>query len=954
MPATIPTNIGPYRIDREIGRGGMGVVYLGHDTRLDRAVAIKALPPDVAADPERLQRFEREAKVLASLSHPNIAAIYGVEESGGARYLILEHVEGVSLAERLAGGRLALSDVLDIGHQIAAGLEAAHEGGIIHRDLKPGNVMITSSDQVKVVDFGLAKGRVAADSAIGDSPAYPTSPTPLPSSPTLSHSPTIQSPATMPGVILGTAAYLSPEQARGKPVDRRTDIWAFGCVLYECLTATRAFQGETASDTIAKILERDIDWSRLPKQTPPRIRELLGRCLEKDAKRRLRDIGDARLVIDEVKSGRDASGAVDAPETPSARGGGLDRLFAGKARALAVIGVLAAIAISNILGSSTRKTQPARAMVSILLPEQLRFVDGMVSGDGSAVLVIASPRSAEKSGAAPAAAKDPPETRIYSRRIESTDFAPIKGTDGAQFFAAVSQDSRFVSYAAPIAPNSNKFRLYKVPVGGTAPPTLICDLPTDARGYPAWLASGDLLGVSAGGKSYARITPNGAISEQKEFKITGFEGTVSGFGYPLPDDRGVFFTTRAYAGRVFHLGFGILDLKTGVARMLVEDGGSPNYLSPGLIVFTRGDRLLAAPFDRGRLEIKGDPVAVLDGLAVDGSYVHSDVRITSNGTLFYRSGGDISRDRRAIAVDANGNVSEWSGERRPFQGGLRASPDGSRFAAVIANASAIDEIWVSERHRPTSRRAIAVEGVDCENPTWSPDGRFVAYTQIAGADTDGVYLADLEGNSPTRLVCKANHDEDIRANSWTADGAALLVARRDAGRRTFLVVPTDPRAAGGEAIRPLFPDGGAHVGFVELSRDGTLLAYTSNESGPSEVYICGFGPNGITSRPLLVSGGDVGGPPRWGADGKRLYYRTSAPYRVMSVTIAREPRLGASEPKVVWDSEPLGLLNWMGEVLPDGSFLAIRRGDNEGDFKQVDVAFGFDQAVKERLQAAKK
>ncbi len=953
MPTTIPTSIGPYRIDREIGRGGMGVVFLGHDTRLDRPVAIKALPPEVAADPERLQRFEREAKVLASLSHPNIAAIHGVEESGGARYLILEHVEGESLAERLAGGRLPLSDVLDIGHQIAAGLEAAHEGGIIHRDLKPANVMITPSDQVKLVDFGLAKGRVTADSGLADSPSYPTSPTPLPSSPTLAHSPTIQSPATMPGVILGTAAYLSPEQARGKPVDRRTDIWAFGCVLYECLTGTRAFEGETASDTIAKILEREVDWSRLPRQTPPRIRELIGRCLEKDPKRRLRDIGDARLVIDEVKSGRDASGVVDAAGAQAARGGGLERLFAGRGRALIVIGVLAAMAIANVLGSKARSVSPMRAMVSVPIPEQLRFVDGMIAGDGSSILIIASPRGAESAGATPPGEKGVPERRIYVRRIESPDFTPIKGTEGARFFAAVSHDSRSVAYVAPIAPNSTRLRLYKVPVGGTAPPTQICDLPDDAQGYPAWLASGEILGVSGVGKSYVRIAPNGAVSAPKELRIAGFDGTLSSFGYPLPDDRAVFFATRGYSGRVFHLGFGVLDLKTGTAKMLVQDGGSPNYVGAGFIAFTRGDRLLAAPFDLGRLELKGDPVAVLDELAVDGSYTHSDARLASNGALFYRSGGDISRDRRAITVDANGTISEWSGERRPFQGGLRASPDGSRFAAVIANPSAIDEIWVSERHRPTSRRAIAVEGVDCEDPIWSGDGRWIAYTQFAGADTDGIYIADLEGSSPTRLVCKADHEEYIRAYSWTSDGTAVLVARNTGGRPTFLVVPTDPHGPNGGATRPLFPNGGAHVVASELSRDGRLLAYASDESGSSEVYVCEFGPTGIASRPLLVSPGG-GGASRWAADGKQLYYRTSTPYKVMSVTIAREPRLSASEPRLVWDSGSLGLLDWMGDILPNGSFLAVRRGDNEGDVKQVDVAFGFDQVVKQRLQAARK
>jgi predicted Ser/Thr protein kinase len=321
--STKPSTIGPYRVEREIARGGMGIVYEARDTRLDRTVAIKAMPEDVASDPERMARFEREARVLASLNHPNIAGIYGLEESEGRRYLALEHVQGETLADRLRRGPLPIGEAIEVCIQIAAALEAAHEAGVIHRDLKPGNVMITPGDAVKVLDFGLAKGRVAAESGMFDSPAIPSSPG-LPNSPTMAASPTFaQSPtmahsptfahsptigaATMPGVILGTAGYLSPEQARGKPVDRRTDIWSFGCVLYESLTGKLAFDGETVSDTIAKILERDVDWNALPKNTPPRVTELLHRCLEKDARKRLRDIGDARLALEEVKAGHGAA-----------------------------------------------------------------------------------------------------------------------------------------------------------------------------------------------------------------------------------------------------------------------------------------------------------------------------------------------------------------------------------------------------------------------------------------------------------------------------------------------------------------------------------------------------------------------------------------------------------------------------------------------------------------------
>src|SRR6267142_2108333 len=315
MAVQTGATIGPYKVDREIGRGGMGVIFLAHDTRLGRTVALKALPDDVASDTDRLQRFEREARVLASLNHPNIAAIYGLEEAEGRRYLALELIEGETLADKLSRGPLPLHEALDILIQITSGMEAAHDAGVVHRDLKPANVMITSQDQVKILDFGLAKGKVATDEeGLAKSPALIDSPTL--SSPTLPHSPTFINPATMAGVILGTAAYLSPEQARGKIVDRRTDIWSFGCVLYECLTGKRAFDGETVSDTIAKILERPMDWSTLPKATPARLRELLERCLTKDPRRRLRDIGDARLALEEVRSGRYAGTAAGEAAAP--------------------------------------------------------------------------------------------------------------------------------------------------------------------------------------------------------------------------------------------------------------------------------------------------------------------------------------------------------------------------------------------------------------------------------------------------------------------------------------------------------------------------------------------------------------------------------------------------------------------------------------------------------------
>src|SRR5882672_11780802 len=417
MSVTSGATIGPYKVDREIGRGGMGVVFLAHDTRLGRTVALKALPDDVAADPEHLQRFEREARVLASLNHPNVAAIYGLEESEGRRYLALEHIDGETLADRIARGPLPLQETLDICIQIAAGVEAAHDGGVVHRDLKPSNVMITPADQVKVLDFGLAKGRVATDeSGLAKSPALVdsrlSSPTLL-HSPTLPHSPTLVSPATLPGVILGTAAYLSPEQARGKIVDRRTDIWSFGCILYECITGKRAFEGETVSDTIAKILERPMDWSALPKHTPPRLRELLERCLERDPKRRLRDMGDARITLEEIKSGRhaaaDQAAAAPVPTNPK--------------RAAALIAAAAILgAALGALGWGALHHRPAERVTFLSLPLPRDTQMESAVGDDDVIAMVCRPVGASST--------DRSSGRLYIRRMDEPQFELIRGTEG--------------------------------------------------------------------------------------------------------------------------------------------------------------------------------------------------------------------------------------------------------------------------------------------------------------------------------------------------------------------------------------------------------------------------------------------------------------------------------------------------------------------------------------------
>ena len=725
----------------------MGVVFLGHDTRLDRAVAIKALPSGRRRGPGAPPALRAGAKVLASLSHPNIAAIYGVEESGGARYLISEHVEGQSLAERLARGSVAAGRYPRHLPPDRDGARGGDEGGIIHRDLKPGNVMITPGDVVKVLDFGLAKGKVAPDSdpthsptiaspAVTQSPALPQSPT-IVQSPTLAHSPTYHSPATMPGVILGTAAYLSPEQARGKPVDRRTDIWSFGCVLYECLTGRLAFDGETVSDTIAKILERDVDWSRLPANTPEPVRALLHRCLEKDAKKRLRDIGDARLALEEVRTGKAADRAARGAAKPRAPFGARTGLLFG---AGVILGAALAVNLWGKLGPGTNSGAVSQGVtrLSLTLPPELRVQNGALSPDGRSVVIFAQPRKTVDGVA--------PKVQLYTRRMDESAFRVINGTEGATNLA-FSEDGKWILFLAPISERTTQRQLSKVPLDGSSPPVPVAKVDDSWLGRPMWLRSGDVLMTTADGKGYVRIPGNGGPpSKVLSLQAQDFEGQCA-FRKLLPGDRGVLLGMSSYEAGVYHLRVGALDLKSGKVVTLLPEGGVPEYVPTGHLLFTRHDALFAVPFDPNSLKLRGSPVALEGGLRVNSTWENADFKSASNGTLLYVTGGNVGENRHAVIVDAESKIWEWSGERQPFESNLTASPDGNRFAAVIADAGGIYEIWVSERGANASRRVVAIPGVDCSSAVWTPDGAHLTFTAIGHGDVNGVYVTSVDGSA---------------------------------------------------------------------------------------------------------------------------------------------------------------------------------------------------------------
>jgi serine/threonine-protein kinase len=930
-PATTPNLIGPYRIERELARGGMGIVYLARDTRLNRVVALKALPEEVASDQDRLQRFEREAKLLASVNHPNVATIFGIETSGKRRYLALEYIEGESLAARLIRGPISIDETLELGAQIAAGVEAAHEAGIIHRDLKPANVVVTSGDRLKVVDFGLARGRE------GDAVAQENSPAITPSSPTVTQ-PAEHSP-TMPGVILGTAPYLSPEQARGKAVDRRTDIWSFGCVLYECLTGSTAFRGETVSDTIALILTKEPDWAKLPPATPAALAALMKRCLVKDPRRRLRDIGEARLALEDIRSGASEAPLVAPRSSPQAPPGPWYHRLHLRDLIVGILGFLVAAAFWNlVLGKSTPRSARDVTRLSVQIPPDLRVTSGSwITPDGRTIVLSAIPRQPGPDGAQP--------PRIYVRRLDQTSFEPLRGTDGLLGFV-VSRDSKWVEFISSASDRSFDPQIFKMPVDGSAPPVFLTRA-ADTWGRPIFLESGDQLFPLSNGKDYVRLPANGG-PPSKPISLHS-EGGVLDFSDVLPGDRGVLVLMRGGDASSFRLDVGVFDLKSGRTKRLIADGGSPMYSPSGYLVFSRGGTLLAVRFDSRSLETKGQPVAIMDGLRVFTGLSASPFVLARSGTLVYMTGGDMS-GRQAIVVSPDGHVSEWSPERQPFQMALAVSPDGARFASQIQTAGRY-EIWTSTRGGDRARRLVAVAGSNCGAAVWSPDGRKIAYLQEGGKNQDGIYVADGDGNGEARRIAKVvPGDVRLFPTSWSPDGRVLLATKYEGFRGVLCAIDID--AGDSRAPRPLF-GGTPGMTAAVFAPNGRTLAYVSDESGREEVYLSSWDSSTQTTvgAPVVVSRGG-GSSPVWSRDGKRIYFITPET-KIGDATVTASATLSTSPPVTAWDMDALGAATgfWGGlfDILPDGSLLTIRRAAAETEVSHFEIALNFDQELRAKV-----
>jgi Tol biopolymer transport system component len=830
----------------------MGEVYRARDSRLSREVAIKVLPAAFSADPGFLARFQREAQALAALNHPNVAHIYGLEKSAGIDALVLELVEGETLAERIARGPIPLPEAQEIARQIADALEAAHEKAIVHRDLKPANVKVTPEGRVKVLDFGLAKA-VAGD----------------PSTPDATQSPTLTAAATKAGVVIGTAAYMSPEQARGQAVDKRADIWAFGAVLYEMLTGKRAFGGETVSDTLASVLVRDPDWSALPASATPAVRRVLKRCLDRNSKTRLHDIADARLEMDETVDAGEPSAA---PVVVAA--------WRGRHTVQLIVASLAAATIAAILavGFWTRKPAPARTMrFEVNTPPGVTGLDApRISPDGR-ILAFTGIESTSRS-------------RIWIRPIDALQAHPLAGTEGTgRVFW--SPDSRYLGFVAD-------GKLQKVDISGGVPQK-ICDAPDSADG--AWSSEGVI--IFDGDTRIRRVPARGGsavplIEPQKEYL---------GLGWPtfMPDGKHFFYVAYPSTGEST-VCIGSLDSKE--PESLAPGGPPVTYIEPGHLLFVRGRTLVAQPFDSKSLKTTGEAIPVVESILInnDGLGLFS---VSLEGTLAYRAGTNTSG---LVWVDRTGKELERVGESARYRN-VALSPDGRRLAVeIVDERSGFSDVWVRDLARNVSSRLTSTKDDGQRQPRWSADGTRVVYK--VGKDLI-VRAADGQGTETTLV----SSDEDKYASDWSSDGKFFAYVAHGKDRSWEIwTLPTF-----GDKKPLVWLRSPSTNWFATYSPDGRYVAYASDESGRFEVYVQGFpGPGG---KWQVSSGG--GTLPEWRGDGKELYYLAGSPNvqrQVMAVEVTTGSNFEAGVPKPLFAIHPIpGSLR---DIVPaaDGQrFLAI-------------------------------
>ena len=895
------TKLGSYEMTAAIGAGGMGEVYQAHDTKLGRDVAIKVLPEAFAHDSERLSRFQREAKMLASLNHPNIAAIYGLEEDAGRNYLVMELVPGETLRERSAReGALPLEEALGIGKQIAEALEAAHEKSIIHRDLKPANVKVTPEGKVKVLDFGLAKA--FAGDAVNEE---------------IGNSPTLSRAATMQGVILGTAAYMSPEQARGKTVDKRTDLWAFGSVLYELLTGQQAFPGETTTEILAAVLKSEPRWQVLPAATPPKISDLLRRCLQEDLNKRARDAGDLRIEIEEALAAPAGFGTPNLAPATGIRALGRRALIIGVG-ALLLVAAIASLATWNL---KPLPPQPVSRTVITLPPGQ------QLAGLESGPAVALSPDGTHLAYVA----RQGGTQQLYLRAMDSLEARPIPGTEGGvnPFF---SPDGQWVGFFAGQ-------KLKKVSVSAGAAVTI-----SDAvfpRGAN-WGSQG-MIAFARTNASVLQQVPHGGSTPQS---LTRFEKGESSHRWPefLPGGKAVLFAAGPAAGNWNNAQVAVQSVGTGERRNLIQGATQPHYALSGHLVYAQRGNLMAVPFDPQRLTAKGVAVLVVEGVLQSPTNGHAQYSLSATGSLVYVPGGLQGAQSRLVWVSRNGAEQPLAAAARAFLN-PRLSPDGRRVAVTIQEQET--QVWLYDLSRETWTR-LTFEGNSNQYPAWTQDGKRIAFQSNFQSNNEGplnLFWQLADGSGGLERLTTSEYTQT--PNSWSPDGQLLALneVSPSTGIDIWVLRLGDRKAQ--PFLRTPFNESAPR-----FSPDGRWLAYVSDESGRFEVYVQPYpGPGGKWQ--ISTEGGTE---PAWNPNGRELFYRTGD--KMMAVDIATQPTVTVGKSRMLFAGQyaptPITFPNY--DVSPDGQrFLMLKPTEQaQAAPTQINVVLNWFEELKRLAPTGKK
>jgi len=851
------TRIGPYEVTALIGAGGMGEVYRATDTNLRRAVAIKILPSSVSSDADRLSRFYREAQLLGTLNHPHIAQVYGLEKTDAATAIVMELVEGPTLAERIADGALSPKDAIGIAIQIADALASAHDQGIVHRDLKPANIKVRADGSVKVLDFGLAKSleSVVSGSAAAQAPAITSSA------------------MTVAGTVLGTAGYMSPEQARGLPLDQRSDIWAFGCVLFEMLTGRRAFAGDTLSDTIAAVLEREPNWGALPRSAAP-LSGILRRCLEKDRLRRLRDIGDVKQWLQET-----ATEPVVVAGSP-----GISRWWIASAVLLSLVAGAAATG----LYLASRSQTPARVVVRFELTSsqagsfnaETFGTNVAISPDGSRIVYTGTRNGVPV---------------LVSRRLDSLEATPLAGTEGGTF-PFFSPDGKEIGYATLYA-------IKRVPAEGGASVT-ICPADASFRGA-SWAHDNAIVFARDGGEGLFRVPASGGTPQRIVAPETG-RGEENYVQPWLVDGDTVLYTVLLSGGQTRVVA---RTLSGGDAVTVAEGGVGAQYLSGGYVVFAQADRLMAIRFDSRALRVTGAPVVVQDRVFTKFTDGISNVSIGADGTTVYVAGHDAGALRRPIWVDRNGKALGSVFEQPVlYARNPRLSPDGRRLALTVGSSGHAD-IWIYDLAGAPQVIKLTYQGHNTF-PVWSSDGKQIFYLSVSreggfmysiAADGSVLQPGRVMPGDPSQIPLACSPDGEYLL--FQSDDAFWIMGLRDRKARSWLQTPFTQRSS-------------------SFSPNGKWVAYASNPTGEMEIWARPFPGAGAPVRVSSQGGHD----PVWSRDGKEVFYENGGKLMTARVvtetpTLRFEPARLLFEGGFAHDDTDPGLRFF--DQAPDGRLLMI-------------------------------